>query len=68
MIPIMQQDGKIDKKEFLSGFSILCKGSDDEKLDLTFQVLIIITIFLKSSSYFQLEKKKEKKTMRFKFS
>mmetsp|Transcript_19481 Transcript_19481/g.74760 ORF Transcript_19481/g.74760 Transcript_19481/m.74760 type:complete len:290 (-) Transcript_19481:79-948(-) len=32
------EDGVVDVKEFIAGFSVLCKGTDEDKLDLTFQV------------------------------
>eukprot|EP01104_Vermistella_antarctica_P008372 TRINITY_DN2087_c6_g1_i7.p1 TRINITY_DN2087_c6_g1~~TRINITY_DN2087_c6_g1_i7.p1 ORF type:complete len:306 (+),score=85.00 TRINITY_DN2087_c6_g1_i7:131-919(+) len=31
-------DGVLDQKEFFGGLSVLCKGSDDEKMELTFEV------------------------------
>jgi len=31
------KNGTVDRKEFLLGAAMLCKGTDDEKLDMTFQ-------------------------------
>lgn len=31
------KDGVIDIKEFIAGFSVLCRGTEEEKMDLTFK-------------------------------